>query len=46
MELALAIDADLANVAQYERENLNREKVLEAIEAAVASRDETISVSA
>jgi hypothetical protein len=46
VELALAIDADLAQVAQYERENLNRPAVVEALQAAAAERDETITVSA
>lgn len=45
-ELALAINADLAQVDQYERENLNRPQVLEAVQAAIAARDETITVSA
>lgn len=46
VELALAIDADLAQVEQYERENLNRPEVVEALQAAAAERDETITVSA
>jgi hypothetical protein len=46
VELALAIDADLDKVAQYETENLNREDVIEALKAAVAEADETIIVSA
>ncbi len=46
VELALAIDADLTQVAQYERENLNRPQVLDAVEAAIAARDEQITVSA
>lgn len=46
VELALAIDADLTQVQQYERENLNRDSVLAAIQDAIATRDETITVSA
>lgn len=46
VELALAIDADLVKVAQYERENANRPAVLAAIEAAISAAGETIIVSA
>lgn len=46
VELAKAIDADLVQVAQYERENANRPKVLDAIEAAQAAADEVITVQA
>jgi adenosine/AMP kinase len=46
VELALAIDADLQKVVQYERENLNRPEVLAALDAAIAAAGETISVSA
>lgn len=46
VELAIAINADLAQVEQYERENLNRDKVLEAVQAAIAAQDESITVSA
>ena len=46
VELALAIDADLSQVEQYERENLNRDSVLAALQSAVSERDETITVSA
>ena len=45
VELATAINADLSAVAQYERENLARPDVLEALEA-VNAKDETIIVSA
>jgi len=46
VELALAIDADLTQVAQYERENLNRPEVIAAITAAIEEAGETITVSA
>lgn len=46
VELALAIDADLTKVAQYERENRARPEVLAALDAAIASAGETITVSA
>ena len=46
VELALAIDADLTQVEMYERENLNRDKVIEALQAAASERDETITVGA
>jgi len=46
VELALAIGADLTQVVQYEKENSNRQSVIEALEAALAGADETIIVSA
>lgn len=46
VELALAIDADLTKVVQYESENRNRPQVIAALEAEIASADETIIVSA
>lgn len=46
VELAIGIDADLAKVLQYEIENANRQDVVEAIQAAIESADETIIVSA
>jgi hypothetical protein len=46
VDLALGIDADLSKVVQYERENANRPDVIAALEAAIASADETIIVSA
>lgn len=46
VELALAIDADLTKVAQYERENKARPEVLAALDAAISAAGETIVVSA
>lgn len=46
VELALAIDADLTQVAQYERENLNRPEVMAALTEAIEAAGEVISVSA
>jgi hypothetical protein len=46
LELALAIDADLAKVLQYEVENQNRPEVTAELKIAIASADETIVVSA
>lgn len=46
VELAIAIDADLTKVAQYERENLNRPEVVAALDAAIEAAGETITVSA
>ena len=46
VELATGIGADLSQVVSYERENKNREDVIDALEAAVAEADETIIVSA
>lgn len=46
MELALAIDADLAKVLQYEQENQNRAEVTAELKHAIAAADETIVVSA
>jgi hypothetical protein len=46
VELALAIDADLDKVLQYEAENLNRPEVTAEIKIAIAAADETIVVSA
>jgi len=46
VELALAIDADLVKVAQYERENKARAEVIAALEAAITAAGETIVVSA
>jgi len=45
-ELAVAINADLAQVILYETQNANRYFVIEALEAAKADADETIIVSA
>ena len=45
-ELAVAINADLAQVILYESQNANRFFVIEALEAAKADADETIIVSA
>lgn len=46
VDLALAVDADLSKVEQYEREHANRQSVIEALQAATADADETIIVSA
>lgn len=46
LELALAIDADLAEVVSYERENKNREDVIAALLAAQAEQDETVIIRA
>jgi hypothetical protein len=46
MELALAIDADLQKVLQYEKENQNRPEVTAELKIAIAAADETIVVSA
>jgi hypothetical protein len=46
VELALAINADLERVVQYERENLNRPAVVDALKAAIEKAGETITVSA
>jgi hypothetical protein len=46
LELALAIDADLQKVLQYETENQNRPAVVAELKAAIAAADETIVVSA
>ena len=46
VELAVAINADLVSVAQYERENRNRPEVLAALDAAITAAGETITVSA
>jgi hypothetical protein len=46
VELATGIGADLTQVAAYESENLNRELVMDALQAALAEADETIIVSA
>ena len=46
LELAVAIDADLLKVAQYERENRARPEVLAKIDAAIAAAGEQITVSA
>jgi hypothetical protein len=46
VELAIAIDADLEKVLQYERENRNRADVLQALQSAADAADETITVSA
>lgn len=46
VELALAIDADLVKVEQYERENRNRVDVLKAVQDAISEAGETIVVSA
>jgi hypothetical protein len=46
VELALDIDADLAQVIAYEEQNSNRDRVLEALKAAVDGQAETIIVSA
>lgn len=46
VELALAIGADLQQVASYERENKNRPGVISAVEAQIAKAGETIVVSA
>lgn len=46
VELAVAIGSDLNLVAKYESENQNRQDVIEALQAALASADETIIVSA
>lgn len=46
LELALAIDADLAKVLQYEQENQNRAEVTAELKIAIAAADETIVVSA
>ena len=46
VELALAIDADLAQVLQYERENASRPEFVAALKEAIDSADETIVVSA
>lgn len=46
VELALAIDADLEKVVQYERENLKRAEVVGALKGALDAAGETIIVSA
>ena len=46
VELATAIGADLSQVVAYERENRDRDDVIEALKAAEAEADETIIVSA
>ena len=46
LELAVAIDADLLKVAQYERENRARPEVLAKIDAAIAAAGEQITVQA
>lgn len=46
VELATAIQADLQQVAQYERENRARPEVIAAIEAAIGQTPETFYVSA
>ncbi len=46
VELALAIDADLTSVEQYERENAARPEVIEALKDKIAEATETIIVSA
>lgn len=46
VELALAIDADLQKVMQYETENRNRPEVVAELKDAIAAADETIVVSA
>ncbi len=46
LELAVAIDADLSKVLQYEVENQNRPLVTAELKTAIAKADETIIVSA
>lgn len=46
LELAVGINADLAKVAQYERENKNRPDVLAALKTALDKAEEIIVVSA
>ena len=46
LELALAIDADLTKVLQYEAENQNRAEVKSALKETIDAADETIVVSA
>lgn len=46
LELAVAIDADLAKVLQYESENQNRPAVTAELKIAIEKADETIVVSA
>ena len=46
VDLAIGTGADLSLVIAYESENLNRELVIDALQAALAEADETIIVSA
>ena len=46
VDLAIGTGADLSLVVAYETENLNRELVIDALQAALAEADETIIVSA
>ncbi len=46
VDLAVAIDADLTKVIQYERENASRPEVIEALQAVLDAADEQIIVSA
>jgi hypothetical protein len=46
VDLATGIGADLSLVMAYEAENQNRETVIDALTAALAEADETITVSA